>query len=162
MPKICNKHVFCIMNLCQYLRDCWLFEKKKTKQVAQGQYVVSDTRCPAVHDCKFEWGEAGQRPRRGRSPVEHRGDLSVRPSVHPAVRDMDPRDKALDYGDPDLCHGELNQGPWTLGSRSLRPGCGSQWLRSGFQRQGFGSQRPVSGSLSQYLRLRGQSLCLWG
>ena len=26
----------------------------KGKQVAQGQYVVRDTRCPAVHDCKFE------------------------------------------------------------------------------------------------------------
>ena len=23
------------------------------KQVAQGQYVVSDTRCPAKHDCEF-------------------------------------------------------------------------------------------------------------
>ena len=26
----------------------------KEKQVAQGQYVVSDTRCPALHDCKSE------------------------------------------------------------------------------------------------------------
>ena len=25
----------------------------KTEQVAQGQYVVSDTRCPALHDCEF-------------------------------------------------------------------------------------------------------------
>ena len=24
------------------------------KPVAQGQYVVSDTRCPALHDCEFE------------------------------------------------------------------------------------------------------------
>ena len=23
------------------------------EQVAQGQYVVSDTRCPALHDCEF-------------------------------------------------------------------------------------------------------------
>ena len=43
------------------------------KQVAQGQYVVSDTRCPAFHDCELDWEEAGQRPQRGRSPVEHRG-----------------------------------------------------------------------------------------
>ena len=24
------------------------------QQVAQGQYVVSDTRCPALHDCDIE------------------------------------------------------------------------------------------------------------
>ena len=53
---------------------------KNMKQVAQGQYLVSDTRCPALQGCKLEW-EAGQRPRRGRSPVEHRGLLFVRPSV---------------------------------------------------------------------------------
>ena len=29
--------------------------KKEGKQVAQGQYVVSDTRCPALSDCKMEW-----------------------------------------------------------------------------------------------------------
>ena len=28
------------------------------EQVAQGQYVVSSTHCPALHDCKGE--EAGQ------------------------------------------------------------------------------------------------------
>ena len=44
------------------------------QQVAQGQYVVSDTRCPALSDY-----EAGQRPRRGQSPVEHRGTF-VRPA----------------------------------------------------------------------------------
>ena len=27
---------------------------KRKEQVAQGQYVVSDTRCPALHDCEFE------------------------------------------------------------------------------------------------------------
>ena len=43
-----------------------------SKQVAQGQYVVSDTHCPALHGCKSEW-EAGQRPRSGQSPVEHMG-----------------------------------------------------------------------------------------
>ena len=26
----------------------------KKKQVAQGQYVVSDTRCPALSDCELE------------------------------------------------------------------------------------------------------------
>ena len=28
--------------------------RKNQKQVAQGQYVVSDTRCPALHGCKSE------------------------------------------------------------------------------------------------------------
>ena len=36
----------------------------KKKQVTQGQNVVSNTRCLALHGCKFEW-EAGQRPQRG-------------------------------------------------------------------------------------------------
>ena len=26
----------------------------KSEQVAQGQYVVSDIRCPALHDCELE------------------------------------------------------------------------------------------------------------
>ena len=50
-------------------------------QVAQGQYVVSDTRCPALHDCELVWEEAGQRPWRGRSPVDQRGTF-----VLPAIR----------------------------------------------------------------------------
>ena len=29
-------------------------EEKRKKQVAQGQYVVSDTRCPALSDCELE------------------------------------------------------------------------------------------------------------
>ena len=29
-------------------------EKETGKQVAQGQYVVSDTRCPALHDYELE------------------------------------------------------------------------------------------------------------
>ena len=52
--------------------------KEKKEPVAQGQYVVSDTRCPALSNCESEGGEAGQRPRRGQSPVEHRGTF-VRP-----------------------------------------------------------------------------------
>ena len=39
--------------------------------------------CPAWEVCDLSWRGAGQRPRRGRSPVEHRRDLSVRPSVLP-------------------------------------------------------------------------------
>ena len=54
----------------------WDF-KGDVEQVAQGQYVVSDTRCPALSDCELEWEGAGQRPRRGRSPVEHRGILFI-------------------------------------------------------------------------------------
>ena len=29
-------------------------QDEKKEQVAQGQYVVSDTRCPALSDCEFE------------------------------------------------------------------------------------------------------------
>ena len=29
-------------------------KEKRRKQVAQGQYVVSDTRCPALSDCELE------------------------------------------------------------------------------------------------------------
>ena len=57
----------------------------RKKQVAQGQYVVSDTRCPALHDFELEWEEAGQRPQRGRCPVEHRGiyaELDLRAPLH--------------------------------------------------------------------------------
>ena len=39
-----------------------------------GQYVVSDTHCPALHDYELVCEEAGQRPQRGQSPVEH-GDF---------------------------------------------------------------------------------------
>ena len=54
-------------------------KEEKRKPVTQGQYV-SDTRCPALHDCEFELEEAGQWPQRGQSPSEHRGTF-VRPSV---------------------------------------------------------------------------------
>ena len=64
--------------LCSFLHFCRV-HKYRNQQVAQGQYVVSDTRCPALSDCESEGGEAGQRPRRGRSPVEHRGTF-VRPA----------------------------------------------------------------------------------
>ena len=36
------------------LQDFVPFGAAAQKQVAQGQYVVSDTRCPAVHDYEFE------------------------------------------------------------------------------------------------------------
>ena len=43
--------------------------------------MVSDTRYPALCDCEYEWGEAGQQPQRGLSPVEHGGFLFVPLSV---------------------------------------------------------------------------------
>ena len=49
------------------------------EQVAQEQYVVSDTRCPALSDCESEWGEAGQQLQREQSPVVQRGTF-VRPT----------------------------------------------------------------------------------
>ena len=48
--------------------------------------MVSDTRCPALYVCDCKWWLAGQRPRRGRCPVEHRGTLvrlSIRSFVPP-------------------------------------------------------------------------------
>ena len=49
------------------------FKNVKNIKLGQihGQYVVSDTHCPALHDYELVCKEAGQRPRRGRSPVEH-------------------------------------------------------------------------------------------
>ena len=41
----------------------------QTEQVAQVQFVVSNTRCPALHDCELELGEGGEWPQRGQSPV---------------------------------------------------------------------------------------------
>ena len=35
-----------------------------------------------MHDREFEWGEAGQRPQRARSPEEHRGISFVCPFIH--------------------------------------------------------------------------------
>ena len=62
---------------CTYNRRL-MNQKKKSKrfheqQVAQGQYVVSYIHCPPLSDCELEQGEAGQWPRRGQSPVKHRG-----------------------------------------------------------------------------------------
>ena len=53
--------------------------------------MVSDTRCPALHDCEMEREEAGQRPQRRGSRVEHRETCSsfhpfIRPSVHLSIR----------------------------------------------------------------------------
>ena len=42
--------------------------------------------CPALVVCDLGWGGAGQRPRRRQSPVEHRGNLSICPSVLQSVR----------------------------------------------------------------------------
>ena len=30
--------------------------------VAHGQYVISDTHCPALQDCEFEWGKQPSGP----------------------------------------------------------------------------------------------------
>ena len=50
--------------------------KQKKKQVAQGQYVVSDTRCPALHDCKLKkWSENRVAASKGGYPVGHRGEF---------------------------------------------------------------------------------------
>ena len=38
------------------------FSVYEVKPVAQGQYVVSYTRCPTLHDCESEWEEADSDP----------------------------------------------------------------------------------------------------
>ena len=50
----------------------------------------------------------GQRPRRGRSPVEHRGNLSVRPSVRTSVRPSPPFLRASSPSGPILTQILLN------------------------------------------------------
>ena len=35
-------------------------QTNKLKQVAQGQYVVSNTRCPALHHCELKWEQVAQ------------------------------------------------------------------------------------------------------
>ena len=37
-----------------FTREKFSLPKTILKQVAQGQYVVSDTRCPALSDCELE------------------------------------------------------------------------------------------------------------
>ena len=34
--------------------------KNLVELVIEGQYVVSNTHCPALHDCDLEWREAGK------------------------------------------------------------------------------------------------------
>ena len=46
--------------------------------------------CPAWVVCDLSWGGAGQWPQREQSPVEHRGNLSIHPSVRPSVLPSSP------------------------------------------------------------------------
>ena len=39
-----------------------MLENMNGKQVVQGQYVVSDTRCPALSDCELSEGKQGSGP----------------------------------------------------------------------------------------------------
>ena len=55
---------------------------REREQVAQGQYVVSDTRCPALHGCESEWGEQGSGPERDKV-LQNTGGLSF---ICPSVR----------------------------------------------------------------------------
>ena len=49
-------------------------ETGRPRAICGQQYLL-----PCFKDCELELGEAGQRPQRGRSPVEHRGTF-VRPT----------------------------------------------------------------------------------
>ena len=46
----CDDDAFDILGVQEH----WLRPSFKKEQVAQGQYVVSDTRCPALHDFELE------------------------------------------------------------------------------------------------------------
>ena len=64
----------------------------KREPVTQGQYVVSDTHSPALFDFVSEWkggGEAGGRPWKGNSAVEHIGTF-IHSSVLPPIHDLRP------------------------------------------------------------------------
>ena len=47
--------------------------------------AVFQSKSTALHNYKLKWEEAGQRPQRGRSPVEHRGTF-VRPEMANGLR----------------------------------------------------------------------------
>ena len=49
--------------------------KKKGKQVAQGQYVVSDTRWPALSDCELEGGGSRAAAPKGTKSCRTQGDF---------------------------------------------------------------------------------------
>ena len=133
--------------------------------------------CPLI-GCSFSWSPfylirifelVEQRPRRGQSPVEHRGNLSIRPSVHPSVHPsfclpsvqdallfkfslntMEKWHKAV-YGQwypgPYCIVCRLSWGRSWPGSGSLRPESETQRPISWSQRQGFQSLRPGFGPL---------------
>ena len=52
------------------------------KPVTQGQYVVSDTHCPALHDCEFEGGSKAT-SLKGTMSCRTQGDFRL--FVHPPV-----------------------------------------------------------------------------
>ena len=65
----------------------------KSRESGQEQWYNSSPKavcgqwypCPAWVVCDLGWGGAGQRPQRGRSPVEHRGNLSIHTYICPSV-----------------------------------------------------------------------------
>ena len=63
----------------------WPFIAIKRKPVVKGQYMVSDTQCPALHDCKFEEGASRAAAPKGTESRRTRGlsfvCLSARPSL---------------------------------------------------------------------------------
>ena len=85
----------------QQLKIVFLLERKPRKEIwvvakaplsSRGPSIVQllnsltlSTRCLVLLDCFFERGEAGQRPKRGQSPVEHRGTF-VCSFICPPVR----------------------------------------------------------------------------
>ena len=58
--------------------------KRSLQPVAQGQYMVSDTRCPTLLDSVFEWGESRAAAPKVTKSCRTQGDLrlSIFPHVH--------------------------------------------------------------------------------
>ena len=54
--RILNNGQYRVMTVftCLAVTKTILENRTRRKQVAQGQYMVSDTRCPALHGCKLE------------------------------------------------------------------------------------------------------------
>ena len=77
----------------------------KKKLVAQGQYVVSDTRCPALSDSELEGGGSRAAAPKGTKSCRTQGDFrpSIISSVHHSVRPPGPLRPEICPLRPEIC-----------------------------------------------------------
>ena len=97
-------------------------------------------------------GLFGQRSRRGRSPVEHRGNLCVRPSVRPSVH-LSFRPPPLGLQRPAKPSHKLAQAPLSLGQTPLSLGQAPRSLDPRFKWHGLGLTEPDPGLIEPGLGL---------